>query len=409
MDIYIKCATKLENFETFEKYCLCLLDTNYFYLLSDENIEMIPAKLTEYYTMIWYIDRELPLIIPKYDNNDTIKNNLARIKGELDETKPIYAYFEIITLQGNLNQKLFNDNFFDRWEVNFPNYLLIAYYIIYHPIKAKEYADTFHYKIANLYLEDDLSIDDLKSIAYYFSSCSNYFCKSRPFFEHKIKDMYDGNFIANLDIMSYPIVYNFFNNIYKYDHTKNEIKTGTKITIGNYDFPLNSRASIEIAEDYHDNDDNILDIYLEKKSILLEKYNTEYYIDISEVLYSPDYYGFDNKSKIFYIWDDLSSAEIDLGQEYLETAFNLIVTGKFSIVNLYRNTNGNLSLFDYLKIFCIDTRIQNYMFTDLENNPDIIEFICEQKLELKYFIFEYLLHILITPQKQFFYKDLNSY
>lgn len=98
MDIYIKCATKLENFETFEKYCLCLLDTNYFYLLSDENIEMIPAKLTEYYTMIWYIDRELPLIIPKYDNNDTIKNNLARIKGELDETKPVYAYYPSKTI-----------------------------------------------------------------------------------------------------------------------------------------------------------------------------------------------------------------------------------------------------------------------------------------------------------------------
>lgn len=415
MEIYIKHTDVLNQNE---KYYLFLFDTNYFYLLLEENITKIPNNLVKYYYRIHNIDYSLPYIVPKYDNNDTIKNNLIRMKEELKEIKMLLKNFEIIILEGNLDNKLFDDDFFDKWNVTFNNYILIAYYIIHHPWKAEEFIDSNEYKIANLYISDNLFIDDLKFIANYFVNIQQ--CNDNNFFEQKIKNLYDKNYFIYLEIISDPTIFQFLNNIYGYktqlETTNNRLVTRrnkiikeSRIIIGNYGFPLNSRASLETMSYYRENDEDILNFYLEKKSILLEKYNTENYIDVSEVLCDPEYYAFDNEFKVFYVWDDEQSLEVDIGQKYLETAFNLIVTGNFSIVNLYRNTNGNLSLFEYVEFYCINSEIMNKMFTDLENNPDIIVAIFEQKSNLKYFIFEYFLHILINPQDSFVYKYLNQY
>lgn len=409
MDIYIKHAELREN----EKYFLFLVDTNYIYLLSEENTTKISDNLAKCYYQMYDIDPELPLLVPKYNNTDTIENNLIRMKQDLDEIKTILKNFEIIIFEGNLNNQLFDDDFFDKWKIICGDYILISYYIIHHPIKAEEFIGSDLYKIANLYISDNIFIDDLIFIATYFVCLTHHSTRTFDRFRQKIKNLYDKNFFINLEIMSDPIILQFLDRIFTNIHcnqknsiasTQNKIIRESKIIIGNYGFPLNSRASIETVPYYRENDDDILYIYLNKKSMLLEKYNTENYIDLSEVLCDPEYYAFDNEFKLFYIWDNELSLEVDIGQEYLETAFNLVVAGTFSVVNLYRNTNGNLSLFDYLEIYCIVDRIKNNMFTDLENNPDIIVSIFEKDSNLKYCIFEYFLHILINPKKPFVYK-----
>lgn len=219
--------------------------------------------------------------------------------------------------------------------------------------------------------------------------------------------------------MSDTRIFEFLNNIYEYKpelikyqkETKNITINNSKIIVGNYQFPLNSAASIKAVSffEHHDcSDEDVLNMYLGQKSLLLEKYSTENYIDISEVFYDPKFYTFDNELKIFCVYDEKTYSYLTKGQEYLQTVFNLIVTGTFSIVNLYRTTHGNLSLFDYLELVCINNTILSYIFTDLENNHDIIEFIFETNSNLKYFVSEYLLHILFNPQKPFVYKYLYT-
>lgn len=145
-----------------------------------------------------------------------------------------------------------------------------------------------------------------------------------------------------------PIILNSFYNIQK---TK-DIKTdGNLIFFENIAFSKNSDATtITLSTVKSDNIDNnaLLDIYYYYKSYLINKYKTENVIVIANVLEHPEYYVLNNEYKIFLI---SRNSNIDCNeQEYLEIIFNLIMNNNFSIVNLYRITDGNLNIFDKLWI-----------------------------------------------------------
>lgn len=68
------------------------------------------------------------------------------------------------------------------------------------------------------------------------------------------------------------------------------------------------------------------------------------------------------------------------------------MNNNFSIVNLYRITNGNLSIFDKLWIEKSNS-VFNSMYSELENNHNIIKHIVTTKHILSRYVFTYLIHI----------------
>lgn len=191
MEIYFKLSTKLE---VYEKYCLFLLNSDFCYLLLDQPTITIPSSLSKMYYKIYDIDKRIPFIVSKYDNNETVESNLLRMKQELEEEINIAKNnFEIIILQGNLENQLFDDNFFDKWSIISDDYLLISYYIKYHKGKAEEFNGTKQHKIANFYLTDNI-IDNLKLIADYFVIGGLTVKHNKHFFEKKIKNLYGQDF-----------------------------------------------------------------------------------------------------------------------------------------------------------------------------------------------------------------------
>lgn len=393
MYTYIKHIQNLDSI----KYTVFLVNSDYIYLLLDDPIETSAKCLLNSYCRILDMYLGMP-ILPKYDKNESKIHNLLLIKDNIkNEIVSIKNKLEILKT-GNIETKLFDDDFFSRWSFG-ENFLLISYLIKYHPVISGTYVKSKLYPISKCYV--DIEYDITNSLNFMINNeYPNQVTLGQrlqkksvnQYLYNKIFELYPSEYFDNItDIKTVEFIkkmrehIEFHSRISK--NTKQEIKIEDgKIVINDYRFPLNSSASIIAADNYKYNNCTAYDaynLYIEK----LEEEDEE--ININYVFGEPEYYESTNVPKIFTVENlDITN----LSQEYLEIVFNLVVNGEFTIVNLYRCTHGDLSIFKSVELLTENVTLDN-MYRDLENNEDILEYIItSDDPYLKHFIFDYLVH-----------------
>lgn len=319
-----------------------------------EPMEKTAQSLVESYCWILDIYTKMP-ILPKYDISKPKKDNLLSIKDNIkNDILTIKDKLDILKT-GNIASKLFDDDFFSRWSFS-EDFIIISYLIKHHPSISEEYIESKFYSVSKCYV--DLEYNFIDSLNFLINNEDDFF--NRDDFTIRIPRKWTiRRYFYNKIYTMYPLEY--LNNI-----AASDTKT--------YEFIQKLTAYIEFNTRINNNDE---------VPFLLEEDNV---IDIHHVFSRPEYYESSNKPKIFSVGDSFHIPS----QEYLEIVFDLIVKGKFTIVNLYRCTDGNLEIFKCIELLTENETLNN-MYRDLENNEDIIEFIMSSDLCLKDFIFKYLL------------------
>lgn len=275
------------------------------------------------------------------------------------DTQNITNNIELIT-DGYIYDKLFCDSFFDNWNYKSNNYLFIAYLYLHHRDILRKDTDDLYYIFAMYYLDiyHKNNICELINEKYHIIVYGNH-----ELLYNKIKNEYSVDFLLKTEI--------YFKNLLnhplftKYDNRINiiqNIQEYGEIIIDNIIYPFNSGATMHFF--------NIGRNYEEKKIELIEKYGTEKVICLYDVINYPDLYKIDNEYKIYYF---LSINKISLEiQDYYNIIFELIVKKQFTLINLYRATNGNINFFYKILDYEIDKSRMYNILQELENYPDII-------------------------------------